>query len=327
MEPALDEASLVPCPKGAPGLRIQQLADTLRALDGLGVPRLLRSVRDAADRDLGGARGLRYWCFDSGTPRDAGRFVASRLDKAPFIDGPDGLFSRIEGERVIEPTIDGTQSFGGGYVALKDSVLVILPGSTWSPTKPVIVHLVILADDGEEIEDVPVDAADCAAEVSALADAIRHKVEAGLAGGPGLVERLPELCPCLVLGERAADQLAALTGSELWFSHVLRHLRALDQAAREWEPGTQFCPEGVNYSVESKVTLDHGTYGPMRVSPTPVGFAGDQWTLHTKIPCNIRLYYKLGEVGGIGSDAKPFRQMRVAIGYVGPHLPTLRFHE
>ena len=108
MEPALDEASLIPCTKTPLADRVRQLADTLKALDSLGAPRVLRSVRDAADRDLADGRGLRQWCFDKLTPRDAGRFVAIRLDKAPYIDGRDGLFVEAEAGRAIQPSVSGT---------------------------------------------------------------------------------------------------------------------------------------------------------------------------------------------------------------------------
>ena len=51
MEPILDETSLVPCPSWRPAARVLGLARTLQALDGLGAPRVLRAVREAADRD------------------------------------------------------------------------------------------------------------------------------------------------------------------------------------------------------------------------------------------------------------------------------------
>lgn len=102
MEPLLDETSLVPCSEDEPGSRIAVLAETLTSLDALGAPRVLRGVIDAADRDIGDGKGLRYWCFRRGAVDDiAGRLVASRLSKAPFIDGPAGLLAREEGSRAI----------------------------------------------------------------------------------------------------------------------------------------------------------------------------------------------------------------------------------
>ncbi|MFM2161965.1 MAG: hypothetical protein RLZZ383_1477, partial [Pseudomonadota bacterium] len=204
MEPALDEASLVPCPTTPPAQRIRALAEALGALDRLGAPRILRSVRDAADRDLRDGHGLRHWCFERQTPRDAGRFVAQRLGKAPFIDGTDGLFALAEGGRAIQPSIGGVPSLAGGHVALTDSLLVLLGGSTWPPDKPVVVRLEVLTDEDEWTDEVTVDAADCAVEVAAIAASITRKIEAAVSSGQALVDRLPELFPRLVLGADAA---------------------------------------------------------------------------------------------------------------------------
>lgn len=328
MEPALDEASLVPCPKMPPADRVRQLADILKALDSLGTPRVLRSVRDAADRDLAGGRGLRQWCFDKQTPRDAGRFVASRLNRAPYIDGRDGLFAVAEAGRAIQSSISGVPSLAGGHAALTDGVLVILTGSTWPRAKPVVVRLEVLTDDEEWIDEVTVDAVDCIDEVNSLAQPITRKIESALTSGAELVTHLPEMCPRLILGDRAAQQLSALTGSEPFYSQVLRHLRALDRAAESWTSGTSFAPTGVTFSVEAEATLNHGSFGPLREFPTPPGFAPGRWTLHTKLTGGngARLYYKACEINTTLANGSSVRQMWIAVGYVGPHLPTARFH-
>lgn len=327
MEPALDEASLVPCPTTPPAQRIRALAETLSALDQLGAPRILRSVRDAADRDLRDGFGLRHWCYDRETPCDAGRFVAQRLGKAPFLDGSNGLFAAAEGRRSIQPSIGGVPSLGGGYVALTDGLLVLLRGTTWTPSKPVVVRLHVLTEDDEWVDEVAVEAADCAEEVHAVAASIARKIDKAVSSGRALLDRLPDLFPRLVMGKKALEQVAALTGSEPFFRQLLRHLRALDRAAERWTPGTPFSPEGITYSVESEATLKHGTLGPKRDFPTPPGFHDDRWTFHTKLTggSGARLYYKVQEVEGAGPGEMPSRRICVAVGYVGPHLPTARF--
>lgn len=327
MEPALDEASLVPCPRTPPAQRICALAATLRALDQLGVPRVLRSVRGAADRDLQDGLGLRHWCFHRQTPCDEGRLVARRLDKAPFIDGSDGLFAVAERGRAVQPSIGGVVSLAGGHVALTDSVLVLLEGTTWPPAKPVVVRLEILTDDDERTEEVQIDTADCAEEVTANSGALTMKIQAGVPSGAALLERFSELFPRLDLGSRAVEQLAELAGSEPFFPQVVRHLRALDLAASVWKPGTSFEPKGVTYSVESESTLKDGKLGPMRDFPTPAGFSQARWSLHTKLTGGpgARLYYKAPEVQEPDGDVKAAPSVRVPVGYVGPHLATTKF--
>lgn len=318
MTPVLDEVSLVPCPANSVPVRVRRLAETLRALDGLGVPRSLRSVRDAPDRDLGEGRGLRSWCFDRHSERDAGLLVALRLGAAPYIDGPDGLFAAAEGGRAVEADIGGTTVLGAGLVALSDGLLVMLHSDLWPPTRPVMVQLDFLDDDHEWSEDVEITAVDSEGEVAQHREVLLRKVDRSVSDGHTLVQRLGELCPRVRLGQRAEEQIAALLGTEAYFGQVIRHLRALDQAAEAWSPGTPYEPAGVTFSVESGATLDHGTYGPMRDFPAPDGFPFERWSLHTKLTGGpgARLYYRAHDNDG---------SMVVLVGYLGSHLPTVRF--
>ncbi len=326
MTPVLDEASLVPCPRLEPVERIRRLADTLRALDRVGASRILRSVRDAVDRDLGRGKGLRHWCFARGIHRDAGLLLAGRLGKAPFIDGPDGLFATAEGACAIHPTISGTSSFGGGYVALTDGVLALLPGSTWPPERPVTIDLWQVLDGGEKTERVVVDAVDSAADVGRLRDKIASKVDSTIGDGLDLHRRLNEVFPHLVLGERAMQQLDGMRGGEPSFRQVVRHFRALELAAQEWTKGSLLRPKGITLSVEAAATLAHGNYGPMRDFPTPTGFSSDRWSLHTKLTgANWRIYYKIQEERPTSKDGNEAGAVRIAIGYIGPHLPTVNY--
>ena len=327
MEPTLDEASLIPCEVTPPGERVKKLAATLKRLDAIGAPRVLRSVRDAPHRDLGLGRGLSHWCFDGKTNRDAGRFVALRLDKAPYIDGDDGLFARSEGGRAIAPSIGTTPSFGGGQVALSDGLLVLLPSASWPPEKPVRVKLEVLTEDDEWVDVVTILAVDSEEEVDRERAGIEHRITSSVANGSALLERLTELCPRVDLGPRAIEQLAKMDGSEPFFPQVLRHLRALDRAAHTWRTGTPFAPEGVTSSPESAPTLAHHRYGPMRDFPTPPDFDPERWTYHTKLTGGegARLYFKGQEVPRVGTDGQTKAECRVAVGYVGPHLPTVRY--
>lgn len=327
MEPILDEASLIPCPSACPGERIVQLAETLSALDLLGAPRVLRAVCDAGDRDLCYGRGLRYWCNDRHTPRDAGRLVLLRLSRAPFVDGPDGLFAKAEASRAIESTILGKKSLGGGLAALADGVLLFLKCSIWPPAKPVVVRLEVLTEDVQSTEEHSVDSADCALDVRELASVLTRKLYERIGSGAELLRRMSELFPHLVLGDRAREQIGRLSGSEPFFPQILRHFRALNAAARVWQQGTPFEPEGVSYSTESVSTLRDGRLGPLRDFPTPHGFSPERWSLHTKLTggASMRLYFKAPGMQHAEESDSPNGVVRVPIGYVGPHLPTVNY--
>lgn len=318
MEPILDETSLVPCPVRPAPARVLDFAQTLRGLDELGLRRVLRSVRDAADRDIGGGFGLRSWCFNRSTDKDAGRLVARHLDGQPYIDGPAGLFAAVEGNRVVEATISGAPALGAGLAALTDGVLVTFVSEASPAGKLLTVILTHLDEEGVHTEQIEVQSLGTPNDVAQHQASLAERIDRAVPNGRALLERLGEMFPRLRLGERARDQIESVSGNEPVFRQLLRHLRALDGGALRWVEGRPFEPIGVTYSAESQATLDDGDLGPMRDFPTPAGFKVARWSLHTKLTggTGARLYYRAVRTNG---------EAVVLIGYFGEHLPTVRY--
>lgn len=318
MEPILDETSLVPCMAWAPGKRIALLASLLQGLDRVGAPRVLRSVRDAAERDIGQGRGLISWCSDRAINRDARLLVASRLSKQPFIDGDDGLFAAVEGERLIEATVDGQVVFGLALAGLNDTFAVAL-GRADRP-KGGRVTVIISSLDGEEETTLNVDVLRLVNgdDVAFEKDFLEAALDQTLKDGVGLLSRAHELFPNLRFGARAEAQITDLTGTELVFRQLIRHLRSLNMGAETWGEGPYLPANATTWSDESKSTLDHGRYGPMRDFPTPAGFPPSRWRLHTKLTGGrgARLYFR--------PERTPKGPV-VLIGYFGPHLSTVKY--
>ncbi len=279
---------------------------------------MLRSVRDAADRDIAQGRGLRGWCFDQGTDRDSGRLLANRLGKQPFIDGADGLFAAREGDRAIEARVKDVVVFGLGLAALEDgAALALVSQARPAGAAAVPVELTYLNESEAITESLPVPCLVSDADVETNRDYVVERVDRSIATGPGLVERIPELFPLLRFGALALQQLAALNGTEPVFRQLLRHLRALDQGARNWAPTAPYSPAGcLPWSPESGTTLGHRKYGPLRDFPAPEGFPPERWSLHTKLTggAGARLYFR-----AVRSDQESI----VLIGYFGDHLPTV----
>jgi hypothetical protein len=318
MEPALDETSLVPCAKWAPAIRIAALSTAIKEFDRVGLPRVLRSVSDAVDRDISEGRGLRSWCFDRGLNRDAGLLVASRLARPPFIDGTDGLLARAEGNRILETQANGTVVYGLGLGALEGGPVALLSGRTVPVERFVEVQILDASTDPITVTQVSVVTYSCGSEVSADASDLQCLVDASMSNGQVLLERAPEVLPHLHIGPRAADAFAALTGAEPVFQQLIRHLRALNSAAVAWAAGAPYQPRGITFSPESDQTLSHGRFGPLRDFPAPDGFPQERWTLHTKLTggAGARMYFRA--VQGPQGAA-------VLIGYFGPHLPCVRY--
>lgn len=314
MEPTLDESSLVPCAAWTPSARIAALSEVLKQFDLVGLPRFLRSVADAADRDIAQGRGLRSWCFERGPNIDAGRFLASRLARQPFIDGPDGLMVRAEGERVLETRSSDGLVYGLGLGALEGRPVASLASHAVPNGRQVLVQVIDASVDPIATTDVPVFAYASSHEVVANTLVLQGIVDGAITSGAVLIERLADAFPHLRVGPRAMQAFAELSGSEPAFGQLIRHLRALSSAAEVWGPGKQYRPEGITFSPESNQTLTHAHFGPLRDFPSPEGFQQERWSLHTKLTGgrSARLYYRAVAV----ADAK-----FVLIGYFGPHLP------
>lgn len=319
MEPILDESTLVPCSTHSPAARIAALAQTLKALDELGAAQVLRSVRDAADRNLRDGRGLRSWCFDRETSKDAGRLIARRLDKQPYIDGDGGLFSAAEGRRAVEACVAGQQVFGLGLAALTDGIVVALTTDTRARGRTILVDVVYLDDEGQRDARVEVETFTSAKEVTDAERRLRERIDEAVPNGTELIERFTQLFPRLRLGDDALTPIRKLTGNEPVFRQLVRHLRALDEGARVWTTGV-YEPVAVSFSVESEATLNHGTYGPQREFRAPEGFVvTERWSLHTKLTGGngARIYFRAERFEG---------EAVVLVGYFGPHLDTVRHH-
>ncbi|BCO27841.1 hypothetical protein MIZ03_2732 [Rhodoferax lithotrophicus] len=319
MDVILDESSLAPCDGWSPSQRIQTMALTLKALDQLGCARVLRSVRTAADEDIGQGRGLRGWCFDKETNRDAGMFIAQRLGKQPFIDGADGLFAAVEGERAIEGSVRGVTVVGLAFAAITGNASVAL-GSTELPRcESVEVDLTTLDVEENIQEVVQVCCVVTEDDVLGQSGPIKLGIEGSVVDGHQLLARACELFPRLHFGPRAVEQIGALTGSEPVFHQLFRHLRALDQGAASWPPDTPYSPAGaITWSRESNATLNHGNHGPLRDFSMPNGFIPRRWSDHTKLSggTGFRLYFH---------PERTEEMAVVLIGYFGGHLPTVRF--
>lgn len=316
MEPALDETSLVPCPEWAPAIRIAALSTVLKEFDRAGLPRVLRSVSDAADRDIAQGRGLRSWCFERGLNRDAGLLVASRLARQPFIDGPDGLMARAEGQRILETHVDGNLAYGLGLGALEGRPVATLASGAIPTGRQLQVEVLDASTDPIVITNVSVFAYARGDEFAADARQIQGFVDAAIYNGKDLLDRLPDAFPHLRAGPRAAESFAKLAGSEPVFRQLIRHLRALNAAAEAWQPGAAYRPEGITFSQESDQTLSHARFGPIRDFPSPAGFEHERWSLHTKLTggAGARLYFRAVRA----ADSKA-----VLIGYFGAHLPCV----
>jgi len=231
------------------------------------------------------------------------------------------LFALVEGRRAIDGIARGASVFGLALAALIDEAAVLLGSFALPGAIPTVnVELSCLDENGESRETAAVRCLVTAEDVDANRDWIIERVDNSLISGVSLIERLPIVFPLLRLGETAREQIEALTGTEVIFRQLIKHLRALNQGARNWLPDVRYAPAtAISWGPESRATLEHGRFGPMRDFPVPEGFAASRWTYHTKLTGNgggFRLYFR--------PERTPNGPV-VLIGYFGPHLPTVEY--
>jgi hypothetical protein len=243
--------------------------------------------------------------------------VARRLSKQPYIDGVGGLLHRAQTDFAVEARLAGKPVLGLAVAALNDGVGLGLGSAIRGNGGMVSIALLIIDDEDERREDVSSIYVITREDTENLHDEIVQKLDSSFRTGQELIERINEVFHRLRLGPKALDQIASLTGNEHYFPQLVRHLRALNRSVMDWSGG-KFVPREITSSGESRVTLKHPRYGPLRDFPAPAGFAQRRWSFHTKLMgANQRLYYDFEDLGAAASV--------VLIGYFGPHLGTVQY--
>ena len=259
------------------------------------------------------------WCGDKGLAsrnRDAVRLVARRLSKQPYIDGVDGLLHRAQTDFAVEARLQDQPVLGLAVAALNDGVGLGLGSAIRGNGGLVSIALLMLDEEGERREEVSSIYVITRDDTESLRSEIVQKLDSSFRTGQELLERADQVFVHLRLGPTALEQIATLTGNEHYFPQLVRHLRVLNQSAIDWNGG-KFDPREITSSGESRVTLNHARYGPLRDFPAPEGFAQRRWSFHTKMMgANKRLYYDF-ESSATASSV-------VLIGYFGPHLGTVK---
>jgi hypothetical protein len=139
--------------------------------------------------------------------------------------------------------------------------------------------------------------------------------ESEVANGIDLWRRRATRLPDLILCEGCQNFIEGLGGGEPRFKAILRHLDVINDTAKTWRTG-ELSPKGILWSSEGSQTMKHPVYGEMRKIRCPDG-KYREFSAHSKlIGLNLRIYF-YGEVSG--------QQRQVFIGYVGPHLPTVKY--
>ena len=313
MQPILNELSVRPAQDGKPGLepRMEQLVAVVRALFGLGASRVLRSTRDAMNSEVAPDQSLARWLSDRGRLREEKQLLQALLSKAPYVDE---LLERNEPDSVaLEFSLGDRACPGLGVAHLLEAPAVSLSGRDEFEVSDLSIQMLRMDEHGAE-DVFPVDVANFAdpVQVDQRKAALRTRIMRDIPDGDTLWERRSELFPRLDFCARAERQVKKLHGNEIYFREICRHLFVLSDCLADWSEGA-FDPVGIEWTPESNPTLQHRVYGPMRDIECPDGEVR-RFSAHSKLRSgNQRIYFL-----AVKESRRSF------VGYVGPHLPTVR---
>lgn len=317
MEPVLNELSMEAHPEGADlDARMLAFIATLRRLFEHGMTRVLRTVRGVLERAVSPEMTLRQWLFSksAGALREAKQLLQRLLDKAPYVED---LHAEQEGkhQKLFEVRLGDNDAPGLGVALLRDAPAVSLAGDPRFSGTFVRVRMTAMGAEGEgEEQDTDVVHAASAADVEQHRQWMEERVQRDVVSGEDLWKRRASLFPALDFCPQVERHVSALSGSEFFFCEIIRHLHVMSRSVVRWADGDLELP-GLRWSHESKETLNHGTYGPMRNFTCPDGMPR-QFSLHSKINTGAKRIHFLPDKA----------TKRILIGYVGDHLPTVRHH-
>jgi hypothetical protein len=311
LEVVLNDLSIQPCALTV-DQRLTTLFETFKRVTAVSGVRFFRCSQNVLDCLIDD--GMTFSKAISEAHRDLKRFFLSRVANAPFVES---LMDGAEGKCVAEARVDGIASIALTYAVLTDGMTVSSAGIGAWERLLLPAEVMELGEDGERQYNAQLPNAWSPEAAEGHGAWIKDRPYAGIESGANLAARRRELLPSTLFCRNALDQLRKIRKGAPVFRHVLTHLRALNDAVGVMDD----LPPSIDRSEEHSTTLNHGRYGPMRdfTLPDEAGGQRCRFSNHSKISSpTFRVYF-------MHLPAESDREAKAVIGYIGPHLPTVKF--
>ncbi|MBB3061092.1 hypothetical protein [Microbulbifer rhizosphaerae] len=289
---------------------MERMSLLIQKLSEIGFSNQLRVTRDFATRTISTGYTIKNWAIDRSidTDRDLQRNLLLAASKGPYIED---LLEDAQDDFLVEYKFQGTEVFGLGLASLWNTCTVSLDADPAFSDDSLVVSFYKADDVGEEESQINVVNLASLEHLETHRNSLRESLFLDISSGPALLEKAPLFFPSLSFGKSAQSQLMAMTGSEPYFPEIVRHLDVLNATMKDLESGA-FAPRGISWSTESQPTLE--MYGQRREFGCLDGEVR-RFSLHSKLmAANKRIYF-----------FPIVNEQTVHIGYVGDHLPTVRF--
>lgn len=297
--------------KGTARQWMTTLYATMRTATDRGASPILRTTTEFWGQQLAVGYTLGDWGSDPAVDKEMKRHVKSQAGKAPFTDRLIEI-EEDQREELIECHWNGQVAIGLALAVTRMHSVISLPGQSWclDPVSVVTRHVTATAESERETEVCNwYDPGSVIRREAWLNEQLRLELRSGVQ----IESRRLEILKRLEFTPGALEQIRGLRGTETVFPFVLRHLFALNTQAMNWTDGQFQADYQFSCSYESQATLQR--YPESRMFLCSDG-QKQQFSLHSKINQERwRIHFIPIE------DAS---RRRVLIGYVGPHLPTVR---
>lgn len=312
MDLLLNELSLAtPAKTVAEGrARIAALLETVRAAREYGIGNVVRTCQDFWGTPLSDGYGISHWVADAEVDLELRRLLKAAVGKGPFLDEPF-LPGADEPETLSEFSVGGQCGKALEVAVRLEEPLLSAAVSPWN-VDPVEVECLTLTNEGDTETTEKVCNLASPGVVASRESWLRERTRQQVRTGRDVVQRFVELFGRLQLTDTAREQLTALSGNEQPFPFLLKHLAAIDAHVRTWKQGPFVEGYPFDISEESEQTL--AQFGGQRTFRCPDG-AQRTFSLHSKVRVGEwRIYFIPDRSSGTA-----------LVGYVGRHLPTVRF--
>ncbi|MEH2348915.1 MAG: hypothetical protein V7K55_13055 [Nostoc sp.] len=296
--------------------RMSELIKTIKAVKAQGVKVSLRTKEDFHTTILAPNYPLRHWLNDAEQVERL--FIKTLATKAPFsTDIVNSEIQNIENNASLsEFRHQGEMAIGLGIAYVLNTIAISLLSQECWDCNRVKLEFRYLDEDGEIISEVvEIIHASRSSHVQKHASLIQQNQERiyqNVSDGLEVWNRREELFPNLEFCDAVRKQLEDIRAGQLELQPVVNILFELHKCCKNWN-NAYFNLDGysIEESGESKPTL--GKYFKERTFCSPDG-RERLFERHVKLRfCNWRIHF-FAEQPGI-----------VIIGYIGRHLPTVKY--
>ncbi|KZL50927.1 hypothetical protein A2T98_04870 [Nodularia spumigena CENA596] len=296
--------------------RMSELIKTIKAVKAQGVTVSLRTKENFYTTILAPNYPLRRWLNDADQVERI--FIKTLATKAPFsTDLVNSEIQDIENNASLsEFRHQGEIAIGLGIAYVMETIAISLLSEEYWDCNRLELEFISLAQDEEIVHElVEIIHASRSTHVQEHADLIQNiqaRIYQQVSNGVEIWNRREELFPNLKFCNAVRRQLEDIRTGQLELQPVLKNLFELQKCCKNWNHG-YFNLEGypLEESGESKPTLEK--YFKERTFLCPDG-KERLFERHIKLRvCNWRIHFFVETTG------------TVIIGYVGQHLPTVKY--